>query len=85
MGNRATGRPSTNAVTPSPAFYNEPALRLADLLTAHSAFQYAVVCTGSGLAPMRSTTSSLANLSLDTDADQCARCAAAGVRRSTQR
>src|SRR5215470_3255139 len=31
-------------ITPSPAFYNEPALRLAELLTTHSAFQRIFFC-----------------------------------------
>ena len=32
-------------ITPSPAFYNEPALRLAELLTTHSAFQRIFFCS----------------------------------------
>ena len=31
-------------ITPSPAYYNEPALRLAELLTSHSAFQRIFFC-----------------------------------------
>ena len=31
-------------IPPSPAFYNEPALRLAELLTTHSAFQRIFFC-----------------------------------------
>ena len=44
---RALSEQAARLITPSPAFYNEPALRLAALLTRHSAFQR-VFFTNSG-------------------------------------
>src|SRR5262249_34051786 len=43
----ALGAPAPRLITPSPAFYNEPALRLAGLITQHSSFER-VFFTNSG-------------------------------------
>jgi acetylornithine/N-succinyldiaminopimelate aminotransferase len=41
---------SARLITPSPAFYNEPSLQLADLLTRHSCFDRVFFCNSGGEA-----------------------------------
>ncbi|MGH7357154.1 MAG: acetylornithine transaminase [Candidatus Rokuibacteriota bacterium] len=42
---RALATQAGRLITPSPAYYNEPALRLAEMLTAHSCFQRIFFCS----------------------------------------
>ncbi|HKU96441.1 MAG TPA: aminotransferase class III-fold pyridoxal phosphate-dependent enzyme, partial [Vineibacter sp.] len=47
---RALADQATKLITPSPAFYNEPSLQLAGLLTRHSCFDRVFFCNSGGEA-----------------------------------